>query len=200
MRPEFTAGLVRATIEHNILYESPRRVYAMGPVFRHERPQRGRYRQFHQIDVEALGFAGPDIDAELIVMLARLWRLLGLSDVRLELNSLGQADERAAHRAALIVYLERNSSVLDDDARRRMHTNPLRILDTKNPDMQELADNAPRLWDFLGAGSLAHFDGVRQRLDDANIAYRMRSEEHTSELQSLMRISYAVFCLKKKKQ
>src|SRR3546814_16275899 len=101
-------------------------------------------------------------------MLARLWRLLGLSDVRLELNSLGQADERAAHRAALIVYLERNSSVLDDDARRRMHTNPLRILDTKNPDMQELADNAPRLWDFLGAGSLAPFDGVRRRLYDSN--------------------------------
>lgn len=173
MRPEFTAGLVRATIEHNILYDRPQRVFAMGPVFRHERPQRGRYRQFHQIDVEALGFAGPDIDAELIVMLARLWKALGLSDVRLELNSLGQADERAAHRAALIAYLEQHQSVLDEEARRRMYTNPLRILDTKNPAMQDLADNAPRLSDFLGAASREHFDGVRARLDDAGIAYRL---------------------------
>ncbi|HEU0229489.1 MAG TPA: histidine--tRNA ligase [Burkholderiaceae bacterium] len=173
MRPEFTAGMVRATIEHNILYDRPQRVYAMGPVFRHERPQRGRYRQFHQIDVEALGFAGPDIDAELVVMLARLWRKLGLTDVRLELNSLGQADERAAHRAALVAYLERHQSVLDDEARRRMYTNPLRILDTKNPAMQGLADNAPRLSDFLGAASRGHFDGVRERLDEAGIAYRL---------------------------
>lgn len=173
MRPEFTAGMVRATIEHNILYDRPQRVYAMGPVFRHERPQRGRYRQFHQIDVEALGFAGPDIDAELIVMLARLWKKLGLTDVRLELNSLGQADERAAHRAALVAYLEQHQSVLDDEARRRMYTNPLRILDTKNPAMQGLADNAPRLGDFLGAASRGHFDGVRQRLDEAGIAYRL---------------------------
>lgn len=173
MRPEFTAGMVRATIEHNLLYDRPHRVFAIGPVFRHEKPQRGRYRQFHQIDVEALGFAGPDIDAELIIMLGRLWKTLGLNDIRLELNSLGQADERAAHRAALIAYLEQHVHVLDDEARRRMHTNPLRVLDTKNPAMQEMADNAPRLFDFLGEQSLAHFRGVCQRLDDAGIGYRL---------------------------
>lgn len=173
MRPEFTAGMVRATIEHNMLYDRPHRVYAMGPVFRHEKPQRGRYRQFHQIDVEALGFSGPDIDAELIVMLARLWKILGLKDIRLELNSLGQADERAAHRTALIEYLERHKEILDEEALRRMYTNPLRVLDTKNPVMQEMANNAPRLFDFLGEASLAHFDGVCKRLDDAGIKYRL---------------------------
>ncbi|MCC2595333.1 histidine--tRNA ligase [Pusillimonas sp. MFBS29] len=173
MRPEFTAGMVRASIEHNMLYDRPHRVYAMGPVFRHEKPQRGRYRQFHQIDVEALGFAGPDIDAELIVMLGRLWKMLGLTDIRLELNSLGQAEERAAHRRALIEYLEQHIDVLDEEARRRMHTNPLRVLDTKNPAMQEMADNAPRLFDFLGAESLAHFQGVCDRLGDAGIEYRL---------------------------
>lgn len=173
MRPEFTAGMVRASIEHNMLYDRPHRVYAMGPVFRHEKPQRGRYRQFHQIDVEALGFAGPDIDAELIVMLGRLWKMLGLTDIRLELNSLGQAEERAAHRRALIEYLEKHVDVLDEEARRRMHTNPLRVLDTKNPAMQEMADNAPRLFDFLGAESLAHFQGVCDRLSDAGIEYRL---------------------------
>lgn len=173
MRPEFTAGMVRAAIEHNMLYDRPHRVYTMGPVFRHERPQRGRYRQFHQIDVEALGFAGPDVDAELIVMLARLWKLLGLKDIRLELNSLGQGDERAAHRAALIVYLEKHKDVLDEEAQRRLYTNPLRVLDTKNPAMQEMANNAPRLFDFLGSESLAHFDGVCERLHDAGIEYRL---------------------------
>ena len=173
MRPEFTAGMVRATIEHNLLYDRPHRVYALGPVFRHERPQRGRYRQFHQIDVEALGLPGPDIDAELIVMLARLWKMLGLSDIRLELNSLGQAHERAAHRAALIQHLEAHIDVLDEEARRRMHTNPLRVLDTKNPAMQEMANAAPRLFDFLGDESRAHFQGVCDRLDDAGIAYTL---------------------------
>lgn len=173
MRPEFTAGMVRATIEHNLLYDRPHRVYCMGPVFRHERPQRGRYRQFHQIDVEALGFAGPDIDAELIVMLARLWKRLGLQDIRLELNSLGQADERAAHREALIAHLEKNIDVLDEEARRRMHSNPLRVLDTKNPAMQQMANEAPRLFDFLGEASRAHFEGVCARLDDAGIAYTL---------------------------
>jgi histidyl-tRNA synthetase len=173
MRPEMTAGIVRAAIEHNLLYDRPHRVYSLGPVFRHERPQRGRYRQFHQIDVEALGFAGPDVDAELIVMLARLWKLLGLTDVRLELNSLGQPAERAAHRAALIEHLERHRDVLDEDGLRRMYSNPLRVLDTKNPAMQAMADSAPRLFDFLGDESRAHFDGVRQRLDDAGIAYRL---------------------------
>ena len=129
MRPEFTAGMVRAAIEHNLLYDRPQRVYAMGPVFRHERPQRGRYRQFHQIDVEALGLAGPDIDAELIVMVSRLWKLLGITDVQLEINSLGQGDERAAHRAALIQHLELHKDILDEDGLRRMYTNPLRVLD-----------------------------------------------------------------------
>ena len=173
MRPEFTAGMVRASIEHNLLYDRPQRVYCMGPVFRHERPQRGRYRQFHQIDVEALGFAGPDIDAELIIMLARLWKKLGLQDVRLELNSLGQANERAAHREALIGHLEKHIDVLDDEARRRMHSNPLRVLDTKNPAMQEMANTAPHLFDFLGSESKSHFEGVCHRLQDAGIEYRL---------------------------
>ena len=173
MRPEFTAGIVRSCIENNLLYDRPQRVWAVGPVFRHERPQRGRYRQFHQIDVEALGMAGPDIDAELIVMVARLWKLLGITDVRLELNSLGQARERAAHRAALINHLERHSDVLDDEAKRRMYTNPLRVLDTKNPAMQEMANAAPRLFDYLGEESRAHFDAVCARLDDAGIAYQL---------------------------
>jgi len=173
MRPEMTAGIVRASIEHNMLYDRPQRVYSIGPVFRHERPQRGRYRQFHQIDVEALGFAGPDVDAELIVMLARLWKLLGLTDVRLELNSLGQPAERAAHRAALIEHLEKHRDILDEDGQRRLYSNPLRVLDTKNPAMQEMADSAPRLFDFLGEESRAHFDGVCQRLADAGIEYRL---------------------------
>jgi histidyl-tRNA synthetase len=173
MRPEMTAGIVRAAIEHNLLYDRQHRVYSLGPVFRHERPQRGRYRQFHQIDVEALGYAGPDVDAELIIMLARLWKQLGLTDVRLELNSLGQPAERAAHRAALIEHLERHRDVLDEDGLRRMYSNPLRVLDTKNPAMQVMADSAPRLFDFLGDASRAHFEGVRRLLDDAGIAYRL---------------------------
>lgn len=173
MRPEFTAGMVRAAIEHNLLYDRPQRVYALGPVFRHERPQRGRYRQFHQIDVEALGLAGPDIDAELIVMVARLWKLLGITDVQLEINSLGQGEERAAHRAALIQHLEQHKDVLDEDGLRRMYTNPLRVLDTKNPAMQAMADSAPKLFDFLGEASRAHFDGVCARLTDAGVPYRL---------------------------
>ncbi len=173
MRPEFTAGMVRAAIEHNLLYDRPQRVYAMGPVFRHERPQRGRYRQFHQIDVEALGLAGPDIDAELIIMVARLWKVLGIKDVQLELNSLGQGQERAAHRQALITHLEAHKDVLDEDGLRRMHSNPLRVLDTKNPAMQAMADAAPKLFDFLGEVSRAHFAGVCERLDDAGVSYRL---------------------------
>lgn len=173
MRPEFTAGIVRSAIEHNFLYDRPRRVYAMGPVFRHERPQRGRYRQFHQIDVEALGFSGPDVDAELVLMLARLWRLMGLDDMRLEINSLGQSPERAAHRAALIAHLEQHIDVLDEEARRRMHSNPLRVLDTKNPAMQDMANSAPRLFDFLGQDSLAHYHGLCARLDDAGVSYTL---------------------------
>lgn len=175
MRPEFTAGMVRAAIEHNLLYDRAQRVYAMGPVFRHERPQRGRYRQFHQIDVEALGMAGPDIDAEMIVMSARLWKRLGITDVRLEINSLGQAPERAAHRAALITHLEKHKAVLDEDGLRRMYTNPLRVLDTKNPAMQEMANSAPRLFDFLGDASRAHFEAVCARLEDAGIQYQLNT-------------------------
>ena len=173
MRPEFTAGMVRAAIEHNLLYDRPQRVYAMGPVFRHERPQRGRYRQFHQIDVEALGLAGPDIDAELIIMVTRLWKVLGIRDVQLELNSLGQGQERAAHRQALITHLEAHKDVLDEDGLRRMYSNPLRVLDTKNPAMQAMADAAPKLFDFLGEVSRAHFAGVCERLDDAGVSYRL---------------------------
>ncbi len=176
LRPEATAGMVRAINEHNALYNGPLRVWQMGPMFRHERPQKGRYRQFHQLDVEAFGHAGPDVDAEIILMLRALWRELGLkegSDVTLEINSLGQPDERKAHRAALIAYLEGHADLLDEDARRRLHSNPLRILDTKNPAMQALADGAPQLMDFLGAASLAHFEALRAVLDAAGLAYRI---------------------------
>lgn len=173
MRPEFTAGIVRATIEHNMLYDRPQRLYTMGPVFRHERPQKGRYRQFHQISVEALGFPGPDVDAEQIIMLARLWKKLGINDIRLELNSLGQLEERKAHREALIAHLEKHKDVLDADGQRRMYSNPLRVLDTKNPAMQQMANDAPRLFDFLGTESRAHFDAICQRLSDMDIAYTL---------------------------
>lgn len=171
LRPEFTAGIARATIQHNLTYAAPQRVYSMGPVFRHERPQRGRYRQFHQLDVEALGFAGPDIDAELIVMLSRLWREMGLEDVRLEINCLGEAPERLAHRQALITYFEAHAELLDEDAKRRLHSNPLRILDTKNPTMQDMVNAAPRLSEFLGAESIVHYQGVKRLLDDAGVRY-----------------------------
>ena len=147
LRPEATAGVVRAVVEHSMLYDGGKRLYYMGPMFRHERPQRGRYRQFHQIGAEALGFPGAQLDAELILLAHALWQELGLADVRLELNSLGQPDERRAHRAALIAYLEQHQDQLDEDARRRLHSNPLRILDTKNPAMQALVEGAPRLMD-----------------------------------------------------
>jgi len=174
LRPEMTAGIVRAVIEHSALYNGPLRVWSIGPVFRHERPQKGRYRQFHQLDVECLGYAGPDVDAEIILLTRQLWQRLGLQegqDIRLELNSLGEPAERAAHRAALIAYLEQHQELLDDDARRRLHTNPLRVLDTKNPAMQAMVDGAPKLLDFLGADSLAHLDAVRAVLDAAGLAY-----------------------------
>jgi histidyl-tRNA synthetase len=171
LRPEATAGVVRAVVEHNMLYEGPKRLYYMGPMFRHERPQRGRYRQFHQIGAEALGFAGPEVDAELIVLAQSLWQELGLHDVRLELNSLGQPPERLAHRQALINYLEQHIDVLDEEAKRRLHTNPLRILDTKNPAMQVVAEGAPKLMDFLGEASLAHFNTLRALLDASGVSY-----------------------------
>ena len=165
MRPENTASVVRAVTEHNLLYDGGKRLYYMGPMFRRERPQRGRYRQFHQIGAEALGFAGPDVDAELILLAAALWREIGLTDWRLEINCLGQPEERARHREELIAYLQRHVDVLDEEARRRLLTNPLRILDTKNPKMQEMVNQAPRLVDFLGAASLAHFEGLQAMLD-----------------------------------
>ncbi len=172
LRPEATAGIVRAAIEHNLVYERPQRVWLAGPMFRHERPQKGRYRQFHQLDVEALGFAGPDVDAEQIVMLARLWRQLGLADgIRLTLNSIGDADERRSHRAALIEYFERDAARLDDDSRRRLHTNPLRILDSKNPGMQAMIAGAPKLLDRLGSDSRAHFDELQRILADHGIEF-----------------------------
>lgn len=167
LRPENTAGVVRAAIEHNLLHDGGKRLYYIGPMFRHERPQRGRYRQFHQVGVEALGHPGPEIDAEVILMARALWRELGLGEVRLELNSLGQPDERRAHRAALIQHFEVHRDQLDADALRRLHSNPLRILDTKNPAMAPVVDAAPRLSDYLGADSRAHFDAVRRALDAA---------------------------------
>ncbi|MFG6465907.1 histidine--tRNA ligase [Roseateles sp. BYS87W] len=176
LRPEGTAGVVRAMIEHSYLRDSARRLYYIGPMFRREKPQKGRYRQFHQMGIEALGFSGPDVDAEVILLARTLWRELGLKegeDVSLEINCLGQPDERAAHRAALIAYLEQHKDVLDEEAQRRMYSNPLRVLDTKNPAMQAMAEGAPKLLDFLGEASLAHFNGVRALLDAVGLAYRI---------------------------
>ena len=167
LRPEGTAGCVRALIQHNLAAQHPRRLYYMGQMFRHERPQKGRYRQFHQVGVETFGFSGPDIDAELILMGARLWADLGLDGIQLQINSLGQPEERAQHRAALIAYFEQHVELLDEDAKRRLYTNPLRILDSKNPDLQPLCAAAPKLIDYLGVDSLAHFEGVQQILRDA---------------------------------
>jgi len=171
LRPENTAGVVRAVIEHNLLYEGPCRLWYAGPMFRHERPQRGRYRQFHQFGAEALGYPGPELEAEQILMLARLWRELGIAPVRLELNSLGQAEERKRHRAELVVYLEARLDRLDDDGRRRLHSNPLRILDTKNPALQEVVAGAPKMIDFLGADSRAHFERLQQLLRDNGVGF-----------------------------
>jgi histidyl-tRNA synthetase len=171
LRPEGTAGVVRAVLEHNLVYDGPKRLWYKGPMFRHERPQRGRYRQFFQFGAEAVGFAGPDIDAELIMLCRRLWDDLGLENIRLELNSIGNAQERLRHRADLIAWFEANSEVLDAEAQRRLHTNPLRILDTKNPAMQDLVNKAPKLLDYLEGESLAHFNGVKKILDHNNVQY-----------------------------
>ncbi|RZI70644.1 MAG: histidine--tRNA ligase [Variovorax sp.] len=175
LRPEATAGIVRAMIEHNALYNGPMRVWSNVSLFRHERPQKGRYRQFHQIDVEALGFAGPDVDAEQILMCRALLHDLGIpaEHVRLELNSLGQPAERMEHRAALIAHFEAHADALDDDAKRRLQSNPLRILDTKNPAMQAIVEAAPQLMDFLGEASRAHLAAVRAALDAVGLAYRI---------------------------
>jgi len=171
LRPEGTASCVRAAIEHNLLYAGPQRLWYAGPMFRHERPQKGRYRQFHQVGVEALGFGGPDIDAEHIVMCARLWRRLGIAGVELELNTLGGAEARARYRTRLVQYLERHHAALDEDSRRRLHTNPLRVLDSKNPALQALIADAPRLADDLDEVSLRHFEELQAMLRAAGVAF-----------------------------
>jgi histidyl-tRNA synthetase len=171
LRPECTAGVVRAALEHAMLYDGPKRLYYIGPMFRHERPQRGRYRQFDQVGAEALGFAGPEVDAELILLADALWKAIGLRDVRLEINSLGQPQERQLHRQALIAHFEKHLDVLDEDARRRLYSNPLRILDTKNPAMQAMVEAAPRPLDYLGEASLAHFNALKAMLQANGVEF-----------------------------
>jgi histidyl-tRNA synthetase len=173
LRPEATAGIARAAIEHNFLYNGPMRVWTSGPMFRYERPQKGRQREFHQFDVEALGYDGPDVDAEQIVMLARLWKALGLEGAELHVNTIGDASDRLAHRAHLIAYFEGHASVLDEDARRRLHTNPLRILDSKNPAMQEMIEGAPRLLDAISGEAAGHFERLKALLGDAGLAFKV---------------------------
>jgi histidyl-tRNA synthetase len=175
LRPEATAGIVRAAIEHHLTYERPQRVWTAGPMFRHERPQKGRYRQFDQFDVEALGFDGPDVDAEQIIMLSRLWKKLGLTGMSLQINSIGDAPERQAHRQALVRYFQARSEELDADSRRRLQTNPLRILDSKNPALKEILAGAPRLEEELGteAESRRHFNELQQRLRSAGVAFEL---------------------------
>lgn len=173
LRPEGTASCVRAVIEHNLLYGGPQRLYYSGPMFRHERPQKGRYRQFHQVGVEALGFSGPDIDAELIIMCARLWRMLGITGLRLEIGTLGNAESRALHRARLIKYFQQHVDALDEEAGRRLHTNPLRILDSKNPQMRSIIEQAPRLIDDLDEESRLHFETVQQILRARGVTFEI---------------------------
>jgi histidyl-tRNA synthetase len=172
LRPEGTASCVRAAIEHGLL-GAPQRLWYRGPMFRHERPQKGRYRQFHQIGVEVFGLEGPDIDQEMLLLTRRLWDAVGLGDLRLEINSLGDGDERAAYRNELVRYLKDNLDRLDEDSRRRLQTNPMRVLDSKNPDMQEVIVRAPRIMDHLGEESRAHFDRLRAGLDEAGIGYEI---------------------------
>lgn len=174
LRPEGTAGCVRAGIEHGLLYNQEQRLWYMGPMFRHERPQKGRYRQFHQLGVEVFGLAGPDIDAEIIMLTARWWRVLGIDQhVSLELNSIGSVEARADYRQALVAYLEQHKERLDEDSKRRMYSNPLRVLDSKNPDTQALLNDAPRLADYLDQKSDEHFTGLCQLLEQAGIDYRV---------------------------
>lgn len=172
LRPEGTAGCVRSCIQNSLINRDEQRLWYTGPMFRHERPQKGRYRQFHQCGVEVFGLNGPDVDAELIMMTARLWRELGIyKHVRLELNSIGSQEDRADYRTALVAFLEQHIDVLDEDCKRRMHTNPLRVLDTKNPDIQAILGDAPRLSEYLGEESKAHFAGLCELLDAAGIEY-----------------------------
>jgi histidyl-tRNA synthetase len=173
LRPEGTAAVVRAVVEQNLLYEGPKRLFYIGPMFRHERPQRGRYRQFHQFGVEALGFAGAELDAELILMSARLWDDLGLTGVRLEINSLGNEAERKSHRVALVEYFENHLGQLDEDSQRRLKSNPLRILDSKNPQMQDLVIAAPKLIEYLGQESLEHFEKLQYLLKANNLPFKI---------------------------
>jgi histidyl-tRNA synthetase len=175
LRPEGTAPTVRAAIEHNLLYNGPQRLWYGGPLFRHERPQKGRYRQYHTFGAEALGFPGPDIDVELLVMARRLWRNLGIEGVELQVNTIGSAAERRAFRSRLIAYFERHADLLDADAARRLHANPLRLLDSKNPDMQSVIEAAPRLLDTLGDASRAQFEAVQAGLREAGIAYTVNT-------------------------
>lgn len=173
LRPEGTAGCVRAAIENGLLHNQTRRLWYAGPMFRHERPQKGRYRQFHQFGAESFGMAGPDIDAELILLSRRVWQRLGITEVRLEINSLGSQTARADYRRRLVEYLSDHQANLDEDSRRRLHTNPLRILDSKNPDMQAITAGAPRLLDMLDAESQSHFAQLQQLLDGAGVVYRI---------------------------
>ncbi len=173
LRPEGTASCVRAVLQHNLLYNGPQRLYYTGPMFRHERPQKGRYRQFHQIGVEALGYPGPDVDAEHIGMAARLWKQLGLTDIRLQINTLGSPESRSRHRARLVKYLEQHVDGLDADGKRRLHANPLRVLDSKNPAMQGLIEGAPRLYDDLDEDSLKHFEDLQVILRSLGLEYEI---------------------------
>ena len=171
LRPEGTAPTVRAVLEHNLLYSGPQRLWYSGPLFRHERPQKGRYRQYHTFGAEALGFPGPGIDVELLVMARRLWQRLNLDGVQLQINTIGSAEERRAFRGKLIAYFERHQELLDDDAKRRLHANPLRILDSKNPAMQATIEAAPKLIDAVGRDSRANFEAVQAGLDAAGIPF-----------------------------
>jgi len=173
LRPEGTAGCVRAGIEHGLFHNQTQRLWYIGPMFRHERPQKGRQRQFHQIGVEAFGFAGPDIDAEQILMCARIWKMLNLSDISLEINSLGTSESRANYRKILVDYLSSNKERLDEDSLVRLEQNPLRILDSKNPEMQTLINGSPTLDEHLDSESADHFAGLRTILDDAGIEYKV---------------------------
>ena len=173
LRPENTPGVVRAAIQHNLTYDGGKRLYYMGPMFRHERPQRGRYRQFYQLGAEALGFSGPEVDAELILLAHGLFAELGLRHVRVELNSLGVPAERQTHRTALIAYFEQHADLLDTDAQRRLSTNPLRILDTKNPAMQAVVQGAPQLLNYLGDASLKHLQTVQSLLTACNVQWQI---------------------------
>jgi len=189
LRPEGTAGCVRAVLQHNLLYNAPQRLWYMGPMFRHERPQKGRYRQFHQVGVESLGFAGPDMDAEQIIMGARLWKKLGLGDIALQINTLGSSEDRARYRSRLVKYLEGHSDQLDEDSRRRLHSNPLRVLDSKNPAMQGIIEGAPRLLDDLGEDALKHFEDLQSMLRSAEVEF----EINTRLVRGLDYYNYSVF-------